>query len=237
MYFILILILILYSILSFIVGKRIYRSINSYKYINSQIYWIIFTIISTSFIFYEFTNKYFPHIINTILSFIGSYYLSFLLYTLILFPIAFLLTKILKPKNFDFYLSSLVIVFLIISTGTYLSLSPYVNNYEIHVWNSRASLNDLTANLDSSKLSIVIDHNPSKIYESADNNIDLQVSGHTHKGQVFPGNLITKSLFPLDYGYGQFNNTNLVVSSGFGTWGPMIRTNSRSEIVSIKLKN
>ena len=108
MYFILILILILYSILSFIVGKRIYRSINSYKYINSQIYWIIFTIISTSFIFYEFTNKYFPHIINTILSFIGSYYLSFLLYLL---AVTFLATNTIQ------YYSLLSFIFIYMYNG------------------------------------------------------------------------------------------------------------------------
>ena len=101
----------------------------------------------------------------------------------------------------------------------------------------RAPLNGIVSNIDKSKLSIVMDHNPENIKDSQENNIDLQVSGHTHGGQVFPGNIITNALFPIDYGYGKFGNTNVVVSSGFGTWGPLIRVGSRSEVVLITLHN
>lgn len=90
---------------------------------------------------------------------------------------------------------------------------------------------------DDTKATILIDHNPDHIEDSIDNNIDLQVSGHTHKGQMFPINFITNSIFDIHYGYGKFKNTNVVVSSGFGTWGPPIRLGSRSEIVQINLHN
>ncbi|WP_291652181.1 metallophosphoesterase [Clostridium sp.] len=101
--------------------------------------------------------------------------------------------------------------------------------------NDRSSLLDLTYNLDKSKAMIVIDHNPKYIYESLNANIDLQLSGHTHKGQIVPGNLITNKLFEIDYGYLKKDNLNVVVSSGYGTWGPPIRIGSRSEIVQINL--
>ena len=92
-------------------------------------------------------------------------------------------------------------------------------------------------NFNSDKPVIVIDHNPQYLDESISNNIDLQVSGHTHKGQLSPINLITDKLFDIDYGLGKFQNTSVVVTSGFGTWGPPIRIGSSSEIVMIKLHN
>ena len=104
----------------------------------------------------------------------------------------------------------------------------------------RDSLNVIKSSIDnfnSDKPVIVIDHNPQYLDESISNNIDLQVSGHTHKGQLSPINLITDKLFDIDYGLGKFQNTSVVVTSGFGTWGPPIRIGSSSEIVMIKLHN
>lgn len=101
---------------------------------------------------------------------------------------------------------------------------------------SRSLLSDLTINLDKSKPLILIDHNPKYVSESLDNNIDLQLSGHTHRGQITPGNLVTNKLFDIDYGYLKNDNLNVVVSSGYGTWGPPLRIGSRSEIVQINLK-
>ncbi|WP_294188529.1 metallophosphoesterase [uncultured Clostridium sp.] len=109
-----------------------------------------------------------------------------------------------------------------------ITVSRYTNE-------PRATLKDLTKNLDKSKPLIVIDHNPKYIDESLDANIDLQLSGHTHRGQIIPGNLVTNKIFEVDYGYLKKDNLNVVVSSGYGTWGPPIRLGSRSEIVQINL--
>ena len=105
-----------------------------------------------------------------------------------------------------------------------------LNNY------SRADLSELTKDLDKSKPLIVIDHNPKNINDSLNADIDLHLSGHTHKGQIIPANLITNKLFEVDYGYLKKDNLNVVVSSGYGTWGPPLRLGSRSEIVQINLK-
>lgn len=99
----------------------------------------------------------------------------------------------------------------------------------------RKDLKDIIGNVDKSKPMIVIDHNPSSLKESSESMVDIQVSGHTHKGQMVPFNLITKAIFENHYGYMKKGNLNLVVSSGFGTWGPPIRIGSRSEIVNIHL--
>lgn len=98
-------------------------------------------------------------------------------------------------------------------------------------------LNCITDTLNKDKLSILINHVPNDIDESSTNGIDLQVSGHTHRGQLFPCNLVTRSIFDIDYGLKKFDNTNVVVSSGYGTWGPPLRIGSRSEIVMICLTN
>lgn len=101
----------------------------------------------------------------------------------------------------------------------------------------RKDLNELLISLDSSKPIIVIDHNPNDLEESVKNNVDLQLSGHTHNGQLFPLNIIAKKAFALEYGHNKIEDTNIIVSSGYGTWGPTMRIGSQSEIVLITLKS
>jgi predicted MPP superfamily phosphohydrolase len=100
----------------------------------------------------------------------------------------------------------------------------------------RKSLEDILTDVDKSKVILLIDHTPSALEDGVKNHIDLQVSGHTHKGQFFPNNLITSRIFEVDYGYLKKNDMNVVVSSGYGTWGPPIRLGSRSEIVNLRIK-
>lgn len=88
-------------------------------------------------------------------------------------------------------------------------------------------------NFGSEKPIIVLDHQPSNIKEYIGSH-DLVLSGHTHKGQVYPINYITQSIFSIDYGYDIFEeNTHVIVTSGLGTWGPPIRIGSKNEIVEI----
>lgn len=71
--------------------------------------------------------------------------------------------------------------------------------------------------------------------------INLQLSGHTHNGQMFPFNLIVKIFFPHINGLYEYENeilkTYMYVSSGTGTWGPPMRLGSRFEITVINLKS
>ncbi|MBU4332634.1 metallophosphoesterase, partial [Patescibacteria group bacterium] len=67
--------------------------------------------------------------------------------------------------------------------------------------------------------------------------VDLQLSGHTHKGQIFPFNFITNYMYNgYDYGLHKEGYFSIYISSGTGFWGPAMRTGSRSEIVAITLK-
>jgi predicted MPP superfamily phosphohydrolase len=83
---------------------------------------------------------------------------------------------------------------------------------------------------------IVLDHQPSNIGEYGDP-VDLIVSGHTHDGQIFPGNLIVHALFDAAYGYYRASPTSpqVITTSGVGTWGPPLRIASNSEVVHIHL--
>lgn len=67
--------------------------------------------------------------------------------------------------------------------------------------------------------------------------IDLQISGHTHRGQLFPFNFITKVIFQgFDYGLHTLGDFNIYTSSGTGVWGPTMRTSGHPEITEIVLK-
>lgn len=100
----------------------------------------------------------------------------------------------------------------------------------------RKELPQLLQGIDKSLPMILLDHQPYKFNDVQSAGIDLQFSGHTHKGQLFPVNLVTDKMFETDWGYTKKGSSNFIVSSGYGTWGPPIRIGSRSEIVNVRLK-
>src|SRR5690606_18625308 len=67
---------------------------------------------------------------------------------------------------------------------------------------------------------IIMDHTPSDLKTPVQLGADLHISGHTHKGQMWPNRFITRKVFELDYGHRLAGKTHLLVSSGFGFWGP-----------------
>jgi len=82
---------------------------------------------------------------------------------------------------------------------------------------------------------IVLDHNPAH-GDSYGSKTDLILSGHTHKGQIFPGSLITGKMYTVDYGHYRYpSGVQAVVTSGVGYWGMPLRIGSDCEIVQIKL--
>lgn len=96
---------------------------------------------------------------------------------------------------------------------------------------TRKKLEDLVFGIDKSRFTVLLDHQPYNLNDAVENGIDLQISGHTHHGQMFPFNFITKAIFEVSRGYKKIENTHFYVSTGFGTWGPPIRVGNRPEIV------
>ena len=96
---------------------------------------------------------------------------------------------------------------------------------------SRLPLSTLVARADKKTPLILLDHQPRQIGTAAAQGIDLQFSGHTHNGQLFPANLAVAFLFKKAWGLWQNGAYHLIVSCGFGTWGPPMRLSSYSEIV------
>lgn len=99
----------------------------------------------------------------------------------------------------------------------------------------REKLETLLDGVDKKLPVILLDHQPVGLSEPRKEGIDLQLSGHTHAGQFFPISLVTSLMYEEDNGYLKDNNFNLIVSSGYGTWGPTVRIGSQSEVVNINM--
>ena len=97
----------------------------------------------------------------------------------------------------------------------------------------RKPLEQWLRGIDPTKPLFLMDHQPRELTAALAAGVDLTVSGHTHRGQLFPNHWLTQRLYEIDWGYLQKGTLHAVVSSGFGTWGPPIRTNANSEIVEI----
>lgn len=94
---------------------------------------------------------------------------------------------------------------------------------------------ELLSRLPPQNFTLLLKHQP-VVDRDALEFFDLQLSGHTHKGQIFPFSLITRLYFPLHSGYFPLTNrSSLYVSRGAGTWGPPIRFLSPPEITIIDL--
>ena len=87
---------------------------------------------------------------------------------------------------------------------------------------------------------IVLDHQPVQFEQIQRAGAHLVLSGHTHNGQIFPGNLMTMIIYKkagsVSYGYWQGKTMQGVVTSGAGVWGPPLRVGTNCEIAVINLK-
>lgn len=99
----------------------------------------------------------------------------------------------------------------------------------------RQELSRLMDGIDHSLPIILLDHQPHKLEEGQRNGIDLQLSGHTHNGQFFPNTLFAKHFFEHSWGYLRRGEYQVIVSAGYGTWGPPIRIGNYSEIIDINI--
>lgn len=91
------------------------------------------------------------------------------------------------------------------------------------------------AGRDTSRPVVLLAHQPVLIDEAAELGVDLQISGHTHGGQVFPANLIAAAANPTLAGLERYGDTQLYVTRGAGAWGPPVRIGAPSDITVLTL--
>ena len=102
----------------------------------------------------------------------------------------------------------------------------------------RAALQDILQQIPAAERQlplIILDHQPQHLDEAAQAGPALQLSGHTHKGQIWPFNWLVALAHENIYGLSHKGATQFWVSSGAGTWGPPVRTSGRSEVLLIRI--
>jgi hypothetical protein len=82
---------------------------------------------------------------------------------------------------------------------------------------------------------VLLSHRPKQFDEARAAGVDLQLSGHTHHGQLFPANFVTARQYDLSWGHLERGGVHLIVTSGVQGWGPPVRTVGASEIVVVRL--
>lgn len=100
----------------------------------------------------------------------------------------------------------------------------------------RASVENLLEGADRSRFLIVADHQPVEAEENAAWGVDLEVSGHTHAGQMFPVGYLSELFGTRNYGEYQEDTCKVIVSSGAAGWGFPFRTQGKCEYVVIHLR-
>jgi hypothetical protein len=98
---------------------------------------------------------------------------------------------------------------------------------------NRMSIPELLSGTPDDLPVILLDHRPTDLENASRSIADIQLSGHTHHGQLFPANLVTQHQYELDWGYKKKRNTHIFVTSGVQLWGPPVRTVGSSEILVI----
>ena len=100
---------------------------------------------------------------------------------------------------------------------------------------TRKTPDEITADMDKNKPIIVLDHQPKELQELADAGVDVDLCGHTHDGQMFPGNLTIKLMWENACGYLQKGKMHNIVTSGVGLFGPNMRVGTKAEICPITI--
>jgi predicted MPP superfamily phosphohydrolase len=130
-----------------------------------------------------------------------------------------------------------------------LGLRPLENSRTELPWFDLAGVNDVAGESeghgpdfaraldgrDPARACVLLAHQPVQIHDAVDHGVDLQLSGHTHGGQLWPGNLIAAAANPTVAGLERYGDTQLYVSRGAGAWGPPARVGAPSDITVIEL--
>ncbi|MEV6249896.1 metallophosphoesterase [Streptomyces sp. NPDC051742] len=88
---------------------------------------------------------------------------------------------------------------------------------------------------DRARAAVLLAHQPIVVHDAVRHGVDLQLSGHTHGGQLWPGNYLAELANPTVAGLERYGDTQLYVSRGAGAWGPPVRVGAPSDITLVEL--
>jgi predicted MPP superfamily phosphohydrolase len=100
---------------------------------------------------------------------------------------------------------------------------------------NRKPVSDLLRDTPGDLPVVILDHRPTDLENASRTGADIQLSGHTHHGQLFPGNWITNREYELSWGHIKKARTHIFVTSGIQLWGPPVRTAGSSEILLLRV--
>ena len=101
---------------------------------------------------------------------------------------------------------------------------------------NRASVEELMARVEKDAPVIMLDHQPYELGLKDSLGVDLQLGGHTHRGQIWPMNLLIDRIYEQSHGYRKWENSHVVVSSGLSLWGPPFRIGTQSDLWVINVE-
>ncbi|WP_333738265.1 metallophosphoesterase [Streptomyces sp. IBSBF 2806] len=130
-----------------------------------------------------------------------------------------------------------------------LGLDPLENARTELPWFDLAGVNDIAGesegqgpdfakalgDRDTARACVLLAHQPVQIHDAVRHGVDLQLSGHTHGGQLWPGNFLAAAANPTVAGLERYGDTQLYVSRGAGAWGPPTRVGAPSDITVVEL--
>ncbi|MCY0941715.1 metallophosphoesterase [Streptomyces antarcticus] len=130
-----------------------------------------------------------------------------------------------------------------------LGLTPLENARRVLPYFDLAGVNDIAGesegqgpdfqaalgDRDRSRAAVLLAHQPVVIHDAVRHGVDLQLSGHTHGGQLWPGNYLAELANPTVAGLERYGDTQLYVSRGAGAWGPPVRVGAPSDITVVEL--
>ena len=101
----------------------------------------------------------------------------------------------------------------------------------------RLSLTNLMEKVDNNKPILLLDHQPYEVAQKDSIGIDIQFSGHTHHGQVWPMSLLVENMYEQSHGYRQWPHSHVYVSSGLSLWGPPFRIGTDSDMAVMMIQS
>lgn len=100
----------------------------------------------------------------------------------------------------------------------------------------RKSLQELLNSANKDNPIVLVDHQPYELEKADSLEVEFQIYGHTHRGQIWPLNLLTDHLYSQSHGYRHWSHSHTIVSSGLSLWGPPFRIGTRSDMYVIDIK-